>query len=63
VAERVRQSVATQAWPEVRPGLVVTVSIGVTHSADAGDPSALLTLADQRLYTAKIEGRNRVVCA
>jgi len=63
VAERVRESVAAHGWPAVRPGLAVTVSIGVTHAAEAGDAPGLLTLADQRLYRAKIEGRNRVVHA
>ncbi len=63
LAERLRASVAAQAWPMLKPGLAVTVSIGVTHAAEGADASALLTLADQRLYTAKIEGRNRVVCA
>jgi len=61
VAERLRESVAGHGWPGLKPGLAVTVSIGVTHAAETADSAGLLTLADRRLYSAKIEGRNRVV--
>lgn len=61
VAERLRQSVASQPWGRVRPGLVVSLSIGITQTTEAPGAAGLLTLADQRLYTAKLAGRNRVV--
>lgn len=61
IGERLRQSLADTDWRAVRDGLHVTVSIGIVHAAEAADSGALLTLADQRLYRAKIEGRNRVV--
>jgi diguanylate cyclase (GGDEF)-like protein len=61
VGERVRAAVAEQPWGSVRAGLAVTVSIGVTEAREAADAQGLLTLADQRLYTAKLGGRNQVV--
>jgi two-component system, cell cycle response regulator len=66
VAERVRQQVASQSFVIDRaPGEVhVTISIGVTTSEGKGDtPEALLRRADQALYRAKRDGRNRVVSA
>ncbi|MBI5268899.1 MAG: GGDEF domain-containing protein [Burkholderiales bacterium] len=61
VAERLRQAIAAQPWPEVSPGLHVTASLGVADAREAAGAQALLTLADQRLYAAKLGGRDRVV--
>lgn len=63
VAERVRQAVSDHGWQGVSPGLRVTASFGVADASEAGEPQALLTLADRRLYAAKLAGRNRVVAA
>lgn len=60
-AQRLRLAVADVGWGELRAGLVVTVSIGLTEAHEAHDGPALLTLADRRLYAAKFGGRNRVV--
>ena len=64
VAERLRQDVADQPF-EVSGGhqpLNVTISIGITSIQDAIIPSnELLKRADQALYQAKRDGRNRVV--
>jgi PleD family two-component response regulator len=46
----------------LKPGLVVTVSAGVAHHREADSFDAVLAIADQRLYRAKAQGRNRVVC-
>ncbi len=64
VAERLRQSVADIPFKiGVPPGqITVTISIGVTVSEGTGDTAeALLRRADQALYRAKRDGRNRVV--
>lgn len=63
VAERVRQAVADHGWTSVSPDLRVTASLGVADATEAAEPQALLTLADKRLYAAKLAGRNRVVAA
>ncbi len=61
VAERLRASVQAFAWSAIAAELSVTVSVGVADAAEARDTTALLTLADRRLYAAKHGGRNRVV--
>jgi len=61
VAERLRLSVQAFEWSAIAIELRVTVSIGVAGVAEAQDTTALLTLADRRLYAAKHGGRNRVV--
>ncbi|MBV8800427.1 MAG: PleD family two-component system response regulator [Alphaproteobacteria bacterium] len=66
VAERLRRSVEATPVPISRdPGrLNITISIGIAGSAGAGDSSEqLLHRADQALYRAKREGRNRVIAA
>ena len=66
VAERLRKSVETNAFEVSRaPGkLHITISIGIASSLGDGDSAeALLHRADQALYRAKREGRNRIVLA
>ena len=62
-AERVRVAVQSFDWSTVADGLVVTVSIGVAHGAEADSFAEVLALADERLYSAKSSGRNRVLAA
>ncbi|MCC6918658.1 MAG: PleD family two-component system response regulator [Alphaproteobacteria bacterium] len=64
VAERLRQSVADLPFPVNHPNspLTVTVSIGITSIEKPTDTSdTVLKRADQALYRAKRDGRNRVV--
>ncbi|MBH9551673.1 GGDEF domain-containing protein [Inhella gelatinilytica] len=59
VAERLRQSV--QATPLLSDPLVDnTVSIGVSTALESDTPQSLLKRADEALYRAKSDGRNRV---
>ncbi|MEX0839131.1 MAG: PleD family two-component system response regulator [Parvibaculum sp.] len=64
VAERLRQSIASQPFTLNEEGqtLDITVSIGIAMTEGAQDTaSKLLERADQGLYRAKRDGRNRVV--
>jgi two-component system cell cycle response regulator len=64
VAERLRKSVEQTPFVISRdPGkLSITISIGIADSAGKTDSAeALLHRADQALYRAKREGRNRVI--
>lgn len=61
LAERLRQAVAASISPT---GSTLTLSAGVAHwRAGAESAKGLLKRADEALYRAKGEGRNRVLCA
>lgn len=58
VAERLRQRTESATAPD---GIRFTLSVGVAHWPDsAHEVDSVLQLADQALYRAKREGRNRV---
>lgn len=60
--EQLRQRVTRQAQELEHAGLVVTVSIGLAElQADDADTPELLRRADNAMYRAKREGRDRVV--
>ncbi len=62
VAERLRQEVAEKPFKVGGTELNLTISIGLAISEGENDtPEALLRRADQALYRAKRDGRNRVV--
>ncbi len=59
-AERIRGNV--EALPAPPDGGAITLSIGAAiYPADGATPEALFHAADERLYEAKRQGRNRVV--
>ncbi|MFI8479016.1 diguanylate cyclase [Pseudomonas sp. NPDC078700] len=61
VMERLRQDISTQQFPAV-PGLRISLSIGIAHFDERlGDATTWLSTADQALYAAKHQGRNRTV--
>ena len=59
-AERLRAAVAAYAWDALRPGLSVTISIGVVGCAMHATDAEMLDAADAQLYQAKRAGRNCV---
>jgi two-component system cell cycle response regulator len=64
VAERIRRRIAGEPFPinQGEGALDVTISIGLAALASANDSAAtILKRADQALYRAKRDGRNRVV--
>lgn len=59
IAERLRQNVETLRLPGIQP---ITISLGVAYwNQQQGEPDKALKRADEALYRAKKEGRNRVV--
>ncbi|HYR69265.1 MAG TPA: GGDEF domain-containing protein, partial [Candidatus Dormibacteraeota bacterium] len=63
LAERVKQSVESTAFPLVPPG-VITVSLGVaTYPENGFTAGELLEAADLGLYAAKQAGKNQVAAA
>lgn len=65
-AENIRRAVETHPFEgrECQPGGRVTLSLGVaTFPADGADGNLVIAAADDALYKAKREGRNRVATA
>ncbi|WP_225122817.1 diguanylate cyclase [Bradyrhizobium sp. BRP22] len=65
VAERLRSTIEGTAFDVgAEPPVGVTISVGVSEFGRDGDTlDGFLNVADQRLYRAKFEGRNRVFVA
>ncbi len=63
VAERLRRRIATEPFPIQQGGRLIEVTISIGLAALGRDDSAasVLKRADQALYRAKRDGRNRVV--
>jgi two-component system, cell cycle response regulator len=63
VAERLRRRIASELFP-IQKGaksIEVTISIGIAALGEGDTPAAIIKRADQALYRAKRDGRNRVV--
>lgn len=65
VADRLRAVIAETPFrlEEAGVDLTITISIGVALAHERETPASLLQRADEALYAAKGQGRNRVVCA
>ncbi|EGM79525.1 diguanylate cyclase (GGDEF) domain-containing protein [Rheinheimera sp. A13L] len=63
VCERLRLEIMALDWLDIAEGISITVSIGIAISDELNDAKQLLFLADQALYQAKQQGRNRVCAA
>jgi two-component system cell cycle response regulator len=63
VAERLRRRIATEPFPIQQGGrkIDVTISIGLAALRREDNAAAVIKRADQALYRAKRDGRNRVV--
>ncbi len=61
VAERIRRTVETYPFASEEGSIQVTVSVGVASHPPVSDRNALVRAADEALYTAKRQGKNRVV--
>lgn len=57
--ERVRTNVESYLFPQVK---TVTISLGFTEVQHQDTPSQAFSRADQGVYQAKHQGRNRVLC-
>ena len=65
LAERIRTSVCSTPIQFEGKNISVSISIGIATTADKNmeSPAALMAMADERLYTSKENGRNRVTSA
>ena len=59
--ERLCTAIASHPWRDLVPSLQVTVSAGLVFATSADDQATLLGRADAHLYSAKEQGRNRIV--
>ncbi len=63
IAERIRVGVSRLSETRLNSALKVTISIGISElSAAGGSGKTMVKEADMALYSAKENGRNRVVC-
>ena len=59
--ERLREAISARDWSDLDPALSVTLSIGVTEIQPGDSVESMVRRADEALYAAKKQGRNRVM--
>ncbi|GAB3014099.1 diguanylate cyclase [Bowmanella dokdonensis] len=60
LVDRIRAKVAAWPWQHIHKDLSVTISFGISDKLDTDLGHSMLVEADNRLYEAKDQGRNRV---
>ncbi|WP_460534503.1 GGDEF domain-containing protein [Chitinimonas naiadis] len=60
LCEKLRDMLERFPWQQLHPDLRVTMSMGLCADLEANGLEAMLQQADERLYRAKAEGRNRI---
>ena len=63
VANKIRESVAMTEFKVNRPGIQLTISLGVCEYKPEQNIFEAITRADQALFQAKLGGRNRAIVA
>jgi len=63
VCSQLRRAVQDTDWSSIAPDLGVTISFGLAEVTAKSRRRTILNDADERLYRAKNEGRNRVIAA
>jgi diguanylate cyclase len=63
ILDRLRMIIADLDWSAFSPGMRVTVSAGITALKNDDTPDTVLARADDALYRAKAQGRNRIAVA
>ncbi|MDX2220304.1 MAG: diguanylate cyclase [Burkholderiales bacterium] len=61
--ERLREAINARDWSDLDPALAVTLSVGVTEIRPGDSVESMVKRADEALYAAKKQGRNRVMLA
>lgn len=57
---RIRTKVESWPWEKICKGLTVTISFGISDKLEKDMGHSMLVDADNKLYQAKDQGRNRV---
>jgi diguanylate cyclase len=63
ILDRLRAIIADLDWSAFSPGMQVTISAGVAMLRADETEDTFLTRADNALYAAKAQGRNRIASA
>ncbi len=61
VCTQLRVAIEKADWSDIAPDIFVTISFGLAEITDSTRRRTVLNEADERLYRAKREGRNRVI--
>lgn len=59
--EKIRGKIENYTWSDIHPNLVITISMGLSADLSALSIDNMIAQADNNLYIAKQQGRNRIV--